>query len=207
MVGVGAGSSEREHRAFGLPFGSPRDRLALLEDTVRVLPKLLGPGSQRFDGQVLALPETGLYPRPIQDRVPIIVGGSGERVTLRIAAHHADGCNLFGDAETVRRKVAVLREHCASIGRDPAEVGVTHLGTVLAGRDRDEVRERIEQLRPADVGPDRFAERVNAGTIDDHVAGFGRLAEVGVDTAIVSIPDVDRPEALDAIRGVIERFA
>ena len=206
IVGLGAGSSAAEHAALGIRFGTARERLALLEDTVRALPILLGPGGRRFEGDVITVPETALYPRPIQERVPMIVGGAGERITLRIAAQHADGCNLFRDAEEVRRKVARLHAHCHDVGRDPADLEVSHLGTVLVGADPGDVRERIERLRPADVGPDRFAERVAAGTVDDHAMGFERLADVGVRTAVVSLPDVATPGSLAPFADLIARL-
>ena len=76
------------------------------------------------------------YPRPLQAHVPIWVGGSGERKTLRLVAELADACNLFGDPDVVRRKVDVLHRHCADVGRDPTTIEVTHLSTVLVGRDR-----------------------------------------------------------------------
>jgi hypothetical protein len=71
----------------------------------------------------------------VQEHVPILVGGSGEKKTLRLVAQYADACNLFGDAKTVTRKLAVLREHCAAVGRDPSLIEVTHLGTVSPNAD------------------------------------------------------------------------
>ncbi len=206
IIGLGAGSSEHEHRALGIPFGSPGERLARLEDALQALPLLLGPGSPEFAGRTMTIPEAAGYPRPIQDHVPIIVGGSGERVTLRLAAQYADGCNLFGDATAVAHKVRVLSEHCEAAGRDPHDVEVTHLGNLVLGRDPSELRRRIEQLRPADVGPARFAERSNAGTIDDHEAGFHALAAAGVQTAIVSTPDLGHDGTLPAFGELIARF-
>ena len=206
MVGLGAGSSEHEHRVLGIPFGSVKERLRLLEDTARALPVLLGPGGPAFNSGSIELPETALYPRPIQDRIPIIIGGSGEEVTLRIAAEFGDGCNLFGDVETVRRKVDRLHEHCRDVERDPADVEVTHLGTALIGADTADLRKRIDRLRPADIGPDRFAERVNAGTVDDHFAALHDLAAVGVQTAILSLPDVAAPGALSVLATLLDRL-
>lgn len=206
IAGIGAGSSASEHEALGLSFGSAAERLALLRDTVSALRALLGPGGAAYSGPVLQLPSTGLYPRPLQERMPILVGGSGERVTLRIAAEMADACNLFGDHRTVERRIAALRAHCADVGRDPLEVEVTHLGSMLLAADAADLRERIERSRPANLGPDAFAERANAGTIADHHAGFIRLAHAGVDTAIVDVADVGWSGALDPFRALIDRF-
>ncbi len=206
IAGLGAGSSEHEHRALGLPFGTAGERLALLDDAARALRALLGPGGASFEGDVLHIPDTSLYPRPIQDRVPIIVGGSGERVTLRIAAQHGDGCNLFGDVDTVRRRIERLHQHCADVGRDPADVEVTHLGSMLLAADGADLRTRVAALRRPDVGPDRYAEQTNAGTVDDHELALRDLAEAGVDQAIVSVPDVARPGALEPFAELTERL-
>lgn len=206
IAGLGAGNSEREHDAYGWDFPQASERLARLEDVLQALPLLWGPGAPAFEGATLSIPEAISYPRPVQDPMPIIVGGSGERVTLRLAAQYASGCNLFGDASTVRKRVDILRRHCADVGRDPSEVEVTHLGEMLLGRDRRDLEERIERLRPANVGPDRFAATVNAGTIDDHHAGFSELAEAGVETAIVSAPDLSDPTAFPIFADLLGRF-
>lgn len=206
IAGLGAGNSEDEHQAYGIRFPPPAERLAMLEDALRVLPLLLGPGGPAFEGRTTTIPEAVGYPRPLQDHVPIVVGGSGERVTLRLAAQYADGCNLFGDAATVAKKVAVLRGHCVDAGRDPDDVVVTHLGTLLVGSDGSDLRARIERLRPSNTGPDRFAAQANAGTIDDHEAAFRGLARAGVQTAIVSTPDVAGPDVFAPFAELIERF-
>src|SRR5829696_2891856 len=112
LCGVGAAWFEREHRLYGWDFPPLRERFARLEDALELLPLMWGPGSPRFEGRTITVSEATCYPRPLQERIPILVGGSGERRTLRLVARHADACNLFGDPERVRRKVAVLREHC-----------------------------------------------------------------------------------------------
>ncbi len=205
IAGLGAGNYEREHVAYGWAFPPARDRLALLEDALQALPLLWGSGSPSFGGRVVSIPEAIGYPRPIQDPVPIIVGGSGERVTLRLAAQYAAGCNLFGDTRTVAGKVEVLRQHCVSLGRDPDDIEVTHLGSIVLGSDPADLRERIERLRPSTQGPDRYAAAANAGTIDDHEAGFRALARAGVGTAIVSTPDATDPAVFAMFAELIGR--
>src|SRR5205823_5582351 len=86
-----------------------------------------GPGSPPFEGRTMSVKETICYPRPLQQRVPILIGGSGERRTLRLVARYADACNLFGDPDTVRHKVEVLHRHCEAVERDPSEIRVTQL--------------------------------------------------------------------------------
>lgn len=206
IAGLGAANFEREHDAYGWTFPPAPERLELLEDALQVLPLLWGPGSPSFEGKVISIPEAVGYPRPLQPKIPVIVGGSGEKVTLRLAAQYADGCNLFGDAKAVAKKVAILRQHCEAVERDPGEVEVTHLGSMLLGRDRRDLDSRVEQLRPATQGPDRFAAAANAGTIDDHEAGYRALAEAGVQTVVISTPNLVDPEVFSTFAELIQRF-
>ena len=153
------------------------------------------------------MPEALCYPRPLQDHIPLLVGGSGERRTLRLVARYADAGNLFGDAATVRRKVAALHGHCADVGRDTSEIEVTHLGDVLVGRDRAEVDRLVDAAKPPRVSAERFAARVRAGTIDDHAVRFAALADAGVTHAIVSLAGLEGPEPVERFAPLVERFA
>ena len=134
VCGLGAAGSREEHGAYGWPFPPIAERYALLEDALELLPLLWGPGARRFAGGVLECPRRLL---------PAAAAGArtDPRRRQRRAAHaaprgrHADACNLFGDRRRCARKVAVLHAHCADVGRDPAEVEVTHLSTALAGAD------------------------------------------------------------------------
>lgn len=204
--GLGAAWFAREHDVYGWSFPPIADRYDLLEDALELLPLLWGAGTPAFDGRVVKVPEAICYPRPLQDRVPIMVGGSGERKTLKLVAQHADACNLFGDAATVRRKVEVLHRHCADAGRDPAEVEVTHLSTALTGRARSEVDAAIEALKPRRATPESYAAAVNAGTIADHVGRFRGLADAGVQTAIVNLPDLADPAPVERFAEVIAAY-
>jgi F420-dependent oxidoreductase-like protein len=200
LCGIGAAWFEHEHRAYGWEFPGLSRRFDLLEDALRLLPVLWGPGSPPFVGKAVSVPEAICYPRPLQAHLPILVGGSGERRTLRLVAELADACNLFGDADAVRHKVEVLHRHCAEAGRDPAEVEVTSLTTALAGSDAEEVDGLLDRLRPRHAGPHAFATSVTAGTVEDHIGRYRRLAEAGVQTAMVSLADL-------ALPGAVERFA
>ena len=160
MCGLGAAWFEHEHRAFGWDFPALRNRYALLEDALELLPLMWGKGSPAYVGRVLSVPEAMCYPRPLQARIPILVGGSGERQTLQLVAKHADACNLFGEPNVVRHKVSVLYAHCADLGRDPSGIEVTHLGEAPASEDP--------------------AERIGY---------YRELAEAGVQCAIVPLSD------------------
>jgi F420-dependent oxidoreductase-like protein len=205
--GLGAAWFAREHQLYGWDFPPLADRYALLEDALELLPLLWGPGSPGYEGRVLRVPEAICYPRPLQERVPIMVGGSGERRTLRLVARHADACNLFGDAATVRHKVEVLHRHCDDVDRDPSEITVTQLSTALTGRTRDEVGEAVAALKPKRATPEAYAAAVNAGTVADHVGRFRELADAGVQTAIVNLPDLADTTPIERFGDVIAAFA
>ena len=185
LCGLGAGWFEREQRLYDFP---PADRFAVLEDALKLLPLMWGPGSPRFEGRTTTVAECTCYPRPLQERVPILVGGSGERRTLRLVARHADACNLFGDPATVRHKLGVLHEWCEAEGRDPAEITVTHLAparVVAAGEPRD--------------GP-------GAASVEEQIGRYRELAEAGVQTAFVGLSDDRGPEAVTRFADVIAAF-
>jgi F420-dependent oxidoreductase-like protein len=188
LCGLGAGWYRREHELYGYEFPPLRERFARLEDALELLPLMWGPGSPRFEGRTITVPAATCYPRPLQERIPILVGGGGERRTLRLVARHADACNLQGDVATVRHKVGVLRAWCAAEGRDPAAVRVTHLGparVVAAGEPR---------------------EGQGAASVEEHVGRYRELAEAGVQTAIVGLSDARGPESVTRFADVVGAF-
>jgi F420-dependent oxidoreductase-like protein len=188
MCGIGAAWFEREHRLYGWEFPPLAERYALLEDALELLPLMWGPGSPSFEGRTLSVSEATCYPRPLQERIPILVGGSGERRTLRLVARHADACNLFGDPDTVRHKVDILRDHCAAEGRDPAAITVTHLAPARVV-DSDEPR-----------------EGAGAATVEEHIGRCRELGEAGVQTEIVALADASGPESVARFADVIAAF-
>jgi alkanesulfonate monooxygenase SsuD/methylene tetrahydromethanopterin reductase-like flavin-dependent oxidoreductase (luciferase family) len=206
MCGLGVGWFAQEYAAAGIDFPSLDRRYAHLEDALQALPLLWGKGAPRFEGKTLTIEQSLCYPRPLQDHVPITVGGSGERRTLRLVPRLADGCNLFGEADVVARKVAVLARHCDELGRELTEIDVSHLSTVLIGRDRDELASTIERLRPKRMGPERYARDTNAGTVADHYERAMRLVEAGVTTMIVRLVDVGDVGAVERLGMLIERL-
>ena len=143
-----------------------------------------GKGTPTFEGRTTTIPAATCYPRPLQEHLPILVGGSGERRTLRLVARHADACNLFGTPEVVAAKVAVLRAHCADVDRDPATVTVTNLTEAA--------------ILGAAGASERYADVV--GTVEEHVGRYRQFAEAGVQEAIVALH-------LDGTTAQIEAFA
>jgi alkanesulfonate monooxygenase SsuD/methylene tetrahydromethanopterin reductase-like flavin-dependent oxidoreductase (luciferase family)/predicted kinase len=205
FCGIGAGWWDREHAGFGLPFPPAAERLDMLESAIETLRALWHAGTKRYSGERVSLPETTCYPRPVST-IPIIVGGSGEKRTLQIAARLADGCNLPSDLEVLDRKLAVLRSHCRQAGRDPAQVSVTVLDIPVIGRDRENVAAIVERLRGRSAAA-VFARRHHAGVAGDHIARYRLLAERGVSTVFVSLPDLSGPDDLGRLAPVVGAFS
>lgn len=204
--GLGAAWFGREHSLYGYRFPPAAERYELLEDALRLLPLMWGPGSPAFDGHRIQTPAATCYPRPIQEHIPILVGGSGERRTLRLVAHYADACNLFGEPDAIAHKVRVLHQHCDDLGRDPDDVSITQLSTILCAPDRADLDARIEALGPTGQPAEAVAEHLRAGTTDEHIGRFRLLADAGVQHAIVSLADLKLPDAIANFTPVIEAF-
>jgi len=131
MLGLGAAWYEREHHAFGVPYPPTSERFERLEETLQIVKQAWGAGG-RYDGIYYHLDDLTLTPRPLQPGGPrIVVGGTGERKTLRLVAQYADACNLFlAPPEDIEHKLEVLRAHCDEVGRDYDEIAKTVVGTL-----------------------------------------------------------------------------
>jgi alkanesulfonate monooxygenase SsuD/methylene tetrahydromethanopterin reductase-like flavin-dependent oxidoreductase (luciferase family) len=185
-----------------LPFPPAADRLDQLEVAIETIRALWAKGTKAHDGTRVRLPETTAYPRPL-GRPQVIVGGSGERRTLRIAAELADACNLPSDLPNLKHKREVLRAHCLDVGRDPDEVAVTVLDLPVVGTDRDDTWRRVERLRGRTAAA-TYAARHHAGEPQRHRDRYLELADLGVRTVFVSLPDLDGPQDLDRFAPVLQ---
>jgi alkanesulfonate monooxygenase SsuD/methylene tetrahydromethanopterin reductase-like flavin-dependent oxidoreductase (luciferase family)/predicted kinase len=204
FCGIGAGWWDREHAGFGLPFPPAATRLDMLETAIETMRALWRPGTKPYAGDRVQLPETTCYPRPVSP-IPIIVGGSGNR-TLAVAARLADGCNLPSDLPVLDAKLSVLRQHCQQAGRDLAEVAVTVLDVPVVGRDREHAAAIVEALRGR-TSAAVFARRHHAGVAADHIGRYRLLAERGVSTVFVALPDLAGPDDLSRLAPVVSAFA
>lgn len=203
VCGLGTGWFEAEATEIGLPFPPIGKRFELLEDALRSLPLFWGRGGPPFEGRHLHVPKAMAYPRPLQDPLPLLVGGSGRR-TLRLAAQYADAVNVQGSLESVAGHVGYLRECFAkNPGRSVDDLEVTHLGPVLIGDDDADLASRVSRSRGR-VGEQRYRASVNAGTVEDQARRLASLAGVGVRTAIVSPVDLGEPGVLRRLGLVVE---
>lgn len=127
LLGIGAAWHEREHRGLGVPFPPLAERFERLEETIQICLQMWGDETGPYRGRHYRLAETICAPAPLQrPRPPILIGGSGERKTLRLVAQYADACNLFATGvDAVRHKLDVLKRHCEGIGRDYGSIEKT----------------------------------------------------------------------------------
>jgi F420-dependent oxidoreductase-like protein len=159
VLGLGAAWYQREHEALGVPFPPPGERLERLEETLQIVRQMWSDDDGPFEGKHYRLAETVCSPRPVRrPHPPVMVGGGGERKTLRLVATYADACNVFGGprvgVDGVAAKLDVLREHCARVGRDYDEIGKTILYSYgLDPTDAADGAAFVEDMKAyADVG-------------------------------------------------------
>ena len=203
FCGLGAGWFAREHAAYGLPFPGTALRLDGLAVAAETLRALWAPGTKAYDGEHVTLPETTCYPRPV-GRLPLLIGGGGERRTLRIAARWGDACNVRADVDTVRQKTAVLHRHCDEVGRPREEVAVTVLDVAVVGTDRDDVWSRVERLRGRTKAAD-YAARHHAAEVGTHRERHDELFRAGVSTVFLALPDLDGPADVERVAPLARR--
>ena len=178
ILGVGAGWHENEHRAYGFELGDRKTRSDRLEEGCQAIRGLLENESWTSNTRHFKFEEAPRYPKPVQGRLPLLVGGKGERRTLRTVALYADWWNAWVDAEALRRKHQVLRQHCEEVGRDPDEVSCSTQAFLCLSEDRDVQRGFVGRVgsRPILMG--------SVEAVTDQV---GQLQEAGAQEFI--IPD------------------
>jgi F420-dependent oxidoreductase-like protein len=189
-LGLGGGWLQGEYDAYGLPFPPPRTRLRQLEEAVQCVRGLLTQDVTTFEGEHFRLHEARCEPKPVQDRLPIWVGGGGERVTLAIAARHADGWNVpFIPPEEFGRKVGVLHEHCERTGREPATI-TKSINVGLAWQEGDleaQFGNISDFVRPG----------VLTGSVQEVVDRIGAYREAGAEWLILAMRAPFDVEGLD----------
>ena len=208
-LGIGAGWHERDHAMYGWDLPPIGDRLDRLEEQARALRGLLDGEHVTMDGRWVRFDDAVLDPPPVQARLPLLIGGSGEKRTLRIVARYADAWNGEGDAATFGRKSAVLDVHCAAVGRDPTAI------TRTAGLPPPCIRP-TRQAALADLAvtlrrhgwssEDAAAAAAAApcaGTADDVIAALTAYAAAGAAEVFFDWPAPFDPETLAALAGPV----
>ena len=178
--GIGAAWNEEEHRGLGVPFPPLAERFERLEETLQIAQRMWGGGEDPYTGKHYQLERPLNSPQAVQQpHPPILVGGGGERKTLRLVARYADACNLFAyrDLGMLKHKLDVLQGHCEAVGRPYEQIEKTSLGQIHLTRDG----------RHGSLTPEAAVEQ------------FAALAELGIDHAIFSMPNVYEQEPFELL--------
>ena len=193
FMGIGAAWNVEEANAYGIPFPSVKERMRRLEEAVQIISKMWTEERTSFAGKFYQLRDAYCNPKPIQKpHPPIMIGGSGEKQTLKIVAKYADACNIFGSVETVRQKLGILREHCHQVGRDYDSILKTKLGHVVIDKDKEKVTEAIKGLPE-----DRRREYAIYGTPEEVRKQIEAFRDVGLEYLIVNLESDRELQALE----------
>jgi F420-dependent oxidoreductase-like protein len=189
IFGIGAAWFEEEHRAYGIEFPPLKERFERLEEALQIARLMFTEEEPSFEGRHYRIENALNNPRPLRGDIPIMVGGSGERKTLRLVAMYADGCNVFGDAERVRHLIGVLEAHCEDVGRDPGEITKTRNGIVVTAPTHEEALRKVDALRER-VPEERIELLGIIGDPDEIGEHVQQLLDAGLDGITFSIPDM-----------------
>jgi F420-dependent oxidoreductase-like protein len=172
ICGIGAAWNQTEHRAYGIELGTPGQRSRRFAEGAKIIRALLDGERVTYKGKYYTLRDAVLNTRPVQARLPIMIGGGGEQKTLRTTARYADMWHGFGPPETIGRKIEILRRHCTDVGRDPSQVTPYSGSWLVIRNDRDEAERVLAEVakhHPGMTRPNAFVGNA------DQVAG--RLKE------------------------------
>jgi alkanesulfonate monooxygenase SsuD/methylene tetrahydromethanopterin reductase-like flavin-dependent oxidoreductase (luciferase family) len=205
VMGLGVGWHEPEHTAFGIPYPPLKERYARLDEAIQVMRTLWGPGPASFEGAHYRLSEVDSLPKPAAGRPPIMIGGTGERQTLRLVAKYADEWNASSQPlAEYERLSGVLERHCEAAGRDPGTVRRSMMNFGLVGPNEAAIETATQRLMTAlapgggvssaDFRAQMAARGVLVGGAEQVVDQLGELARLGVEEIIIPWPDLASDE-------------
>jgi F420-dependent oxidoreductase-like protein len=190
ILGIGAAWNEEESRAYGYEWPTTAERFARLEDALRICRGMFRQQETTLEGTVHHVDHALNVPQPVRPGgPPILVGGGGERKTLRLVARYADMWNGFGDVATIGHKLDVLQQHCDAEGRDRREIVATRLGTLIVGEDADDAMRRRRAWQEArGVDDDSVAMRLTWGDAEAVAEQARGFLDVGLDGLLFNMP-------------------
>lgn len=196
ILGMGAGWNDVEHAAYGFAFPALSERFERLEESLRISRALFTQTEATFEGRYYTVHRARNEPRPLRGDIPILIGGNGERKTMRLVARYADAANLQDlDPDGVRRLVGVLHQHCEDAGRDPSEITVTMQVALLMGSTYEEAAAKRDSFF-AGVAEDFKPKAPLIGDRDAIGEKLTALLDAGLDAVTVNMPDVADTEAV-----------
>ena len=199
ILGIGAAWYDVEHAAYGWEFPPVKERFGRLHEAVAICRGMFDNETFTYSGTYYSVAEARVVPRP-QRRIPIMIGGSGEKKTLRMVAEFADLCNVGGTAGVVGRKLAILDEHCAAVGRDPRDVKRTAMVSLFVSPN-DTERDNLRQLVGYDSADTR--DRMIVATADEATDNLAAIVAAGADEVIVNLPLIKSTDAIHTAAEVL----
>ena len=205
VLGIGAAWFEREHDAFGIPFGaSPGERIGWLDEAVMLMRRLLDGERVTHDGPAYTMRDAVCEPRPVQAHLPILIGGSGRQRTLRVVAERADAWNTSGPIDEVEDALEALQRHCSDIGREIASIEKTVSFPIVLRDDAADADARMHELMAANgVAPDDFGGYL-ANTPAAVADVLRRHLDLGFETVIVRMPAPYDDETIERMHEVAD---
>lgn len=192
--GIGAGWYDLEYHAYGIPFPKGPVRIAQLEEAIQIIKKMWTEDEPTFHGKYFTIEKAINSPKPIQKpHPPILVGGSGKKLTLKVVAKFADRCNFGGGATLKEYKelLSLLESHCKAVGRNPDEIEKTHLvDNAIIGENKEEVKKKIKKFKPKDTSTQDFIERNLVGTPNQIINQLQEFVNIGFTYFILRFPDM-----------------
>jgi F420-dependent oxidoreductase-like protein len=208
ILGIGAAWNEDEARRYGYDWPSTGERMDRLEDALRICKAMFTEESATVEGKYHSVHNALNNPRPVQPGGPrIMIGGGGEKRTLRLVAQYADACNIFGSVDEIRHKLDVLDQHCRDVGRDPSEITRTRLGSMVFASTAEEATRRFEAML-ANV-PSQMREMVRATTVVGDPSSIGDQVQpyfdAGLNGMIFNLVPNAMPEEVREVGEVLSR--
>ena len=176
VLGLGAGWQQNEHEAYGIEYGTAGSRLDMLEESCQVLKGLFHNDHFDFDGKYYQLRNAPLEPKPKQAKIPLMIGGGGEKRTLKITAQYADEWNVWGDVAILKHKMAILDQHCEAVSRDPSEIERSAVALLFLSDNEN----YLKRIRSADMNMPAII-----GTVNEVIDIIANFEEAGVKELIV----------------------
>jgi len=176
VLGLGSGWQENEHQQYGIPFYTTGERLARLDEACQVIKSLFTQSKSNFAGTYYQLDAASLEPKPLQQPLPLLIGGGGEKVTLKITAKYADEWNVWGTVDTLKAKMAILDAHCVKAGRKPKAIQRSAVALLFMSDDQAFLKQRRDA---------KMAQATIIGTVDEVREIVAQYRSIGVDELIV----------------------
>jgi F420-dependent oxidoreductase-like protein len=187
ILGIGAGWFELEHTAYGIPFYTTAERIRRLDESVQIIKSLWTQPRTNFKGRYYEIKDAPAEPKPVRKpHPPILIGAAGEKLTLKVVAKHADIWNTFGSPALFRNKLQVLREHCATVGRNIDDIEVSWAGFAVVCDSENMKQEVLRKAAAAWARPlEEMEQSALIGTLDEIRRRIDEFVEIGVTHFIV----------------------